>query len=50
LKGSLRHSQEFSTSTKTPSLTGHESDVKARLNRAWRCAKSRVSLQGFLEG
>jgi hypothetical protein len=30
LKGSLRHSQEFSTSMKTPSLKGRGSDVKAR--------------------
>src|SRR6185436_13901201 len=34
LKGSLRHSQEFSTSTKTPSLNGRGSDVKASGNRA----------------
>ena len=29
LKGSLRHSQEFSTSRKRPSLMAHEYDVKA---------------------
>jgi hypothetical protein len=34
LKGSLRHSQEFSTSMKTPSLNGRGSDVKASGNRA----------------
>jgi len=34
LKGSLRHSQEFSTSRKRPSLMAHEYDVKAAAKRA----------------
>jgi len=34
LKGSLRHCYEFSTSTKTPSLTAQQFDVKAGVERA----------------